>query len=57
MSEPAAPFEYTGGFGAGPCGSAPCGSNFTDENTGPPRPDVPALDVVYEDQALVIDNE
>lgn len=51
-------FEYTGGFGIGPCGSEPCGSAFNDENVGPGRPDVSAAKVDYQDQALILpDNE
>ncbi len=54
MSEPKEPFEYTGGFGCGPAGSMPAGSAFQDENTGDPRPDVPALRLDYENKALEI---
>ena len=54
MSEPKEPFEYTGGFGIGPAGSMPAGSSFQDENTGDPRPDVPALILEYENKPLVL---
>lgn len=55
MSEPKEPFEYTGGFGIGPAGSAPAGSNFQDENTGDPRPDIVAPKFEYENKPLVIE--
>lgn len=54
MSELKESFEYTGGFGCGPAGSMPAGSAFQDENTVEPRPDVPALVIEYENEALVI---
>lgn len=47
-------FEYTGGCGMGPCGSMPVGSRFEDENVGPARPDVPVLDLEYENKPLII---
>ena len=54
MAEPKEPFEYTGGFGCGPAGSMPAGSAFQDENTVDPRPDILALPLEYENEALVI---
>jgi len=55
MADTSQQFQYTGGCGCGPCGSAPAGSNFVDENTGPPRPDLAAPAFYYEDEPLVIE--
>lgn len=54
MSEPKESFEFTGGFGCGPAGSMPAGSAFQDESTVDSRPDVIALPLEYENEALIV---
>jgi len=56
MADTSTEFEYTGGLGLGPAGAMPTGAQFTDENTGPPRPDLPAPAFDYENIPLVMES-
>jgi len=55
MADTSTEFEYTGGLGLGPAGAMPTGAQFTDENTGPPRPDLPAPIIYVDNLPLVIE--